>query len=202
MMDDMRYPQMRGPWKINGVRLAWENPFMAVREYDIVQPDGVPGSYGVMSPKQLAIGVFPLHEDGTVTLVGQHRFPLDRYSWEIPEGGGRLDGDPMECGARELREETGLSAARLVEIMQADMSNSITTERAIGFLATGLSEGEADPEGVEVLETRRISFRALLDEIMSGKIEDALTVAMALRVYYMAKEGELEASLAEAALAG
>ena len=190
----------RGPWRINAERLAYENPFMRVREYDVTRPDGKPGLYGVMSPRQLAIGVLPVHADGSVTLVGQHRFPLDRYSWEIPEGGGKLDGDPQVCGARELKEEAGLTAANWLEILQSDLSNSLTDEAATGYLAWDLTEGEPEPDGDEVLELRRIPFRGLLEEIGRGEIRDALTVVIALRAYYMAREGELDPALSAALL--
>mgnify|MGYP003672182930 CR=1 FL=1 len=187
--------ETRGPWTIHAERIAFESPWMRVHEFDVTQPDGRPGMYAVMSPRNLALVVLPLHADGRVTLVGQHRFALDRYSWELPAGGGELDGDPVEGARRELREETGLSADRWSEILQLDLSNSITDERAIGYLATGLHEGEPEPEGTEVLRTRRIHFLEALDEAMSGQIRDALTVAMLLRAYYMAQEGLLASEL-------
>lgn len=193
-------PQMRGPWTVHAERTVYENPWMRVTEFDVTQPDGKPGVYSVMSPRQLALAILPLHADGTITLVGQHRFPLDRYSWEIPEGGGLLDGDPLVCASRELREETGIRADHWLEILQLDLSNSITDERAIGFLATGLHAGEAEPEGTEVLLTRRIHFLDALEEAMSGKIRDALTVAMLLRAYYMAQTGRLADGLPDVML--
>jgi 8-oxo-dGTP pyrophosphatase MutT (NUDIX family) len=188
-------PQTRGPWTVHAERTAYENPWMRVREFDVTRPDGEPGVYGVMSPRNLALAILPVHADGTVSLVGQHRFALDRYSWEIPEGGGRLDGDPLVCARRELKEETGLTADSWLEILQLDLSNSITDERAIGFLATGLHCGEPEPEGTEVLRTRQIPFLDALDEAMSGRIRDALTVAMLLRAYYMAQQGLLASGL-------
>jgi 8-oxo-dGTP pyrophosphatase MutT (NUDIX family) len=190
----------RGPWTITESRLGYENPWMRVLEYDVIRPDGQAGLYGVMSAKHLALAILPIHEDGQITLVGQHRFALDRYSWEVPEGGGKLGGDPQACAARELKEETGLTAQRWQEILTSDLSNSITDERAVGFLATDLTAGEAEPEGTEVLVTRRIHFRDALDELHIGKIEDALTVAMLLRAYYMAQEGMLDPKLAMAML--
>ena len=186
----------RGPWQVHGHDVAFENPWMRVLSHEVTLPNGTPGRYGVVTFRMKALAILPIHEDGTITLVGQHRFPTDRYGWEIPEGGGDLDGDPQVCAARELREETGLSAGHWREILRLDMSNSITTETAVGFIATDLTAGEPDPDETEVLETRRIPFRQALDEAMSGTIHDALTVAMLMKAYYMAREGELDATLA------
>lgn len=190
----------RGPWTVHASRTGYENPWMEVVEHDVIHPDGSLGIYGVMSPKQWAIAVLPIDAGGNVTLVGQYRFALDRYSWEIPEGGGRKDGDPQACAARELREETGLTAACWTSLGEMDLSNSITDERAICFLATDLTAGEPDPDPTEVLSVRTIPFLEALDEVMRGDVEDALTVALLLRAYYMAREGRLEPALARAML--
>ena len=166
----------------------------------MTRPDGQPGLYGVVNFANLAMAILPVFDDGTIMMVGQHRFPQDRYSWEIPEGGGPLSEDPLASARRELKEETGLTAGNWQEILRMDLSNSVTDEAAIGYLATGLAQGEAEPEGTEDLQTRRISFRAALEDVSSGAISDALTVAMLLRAYYMAVEGELDPALAKAML--
>ncbi|WP_300543192.1 NUDIX hydrolase [Maricaulis sp.] len=190
----------RGPWQIHGERIAYENPWMRVAEYEVTRPDGKPGLYGVVGFANIAIAVLPLFPDGTTMLVGQHRFPRDRYSWEIPEGGGALDVPPLNSAKRELKEETGLTARAWREVLRLDLSNSITDETAIGYIASDIAEGEPEPEGTEDLLTRRLPFRDALAEAMSGKITDALTVAMLLRAYYMALEGELDETLAAAML--
>lgn len=192
--------EIRGPWTIRSQRIVYENPWMRVLEYDVIRPDGQPGVYGVMSPQNKALAILPIDANGYVTLVGQHRFALDRYSWEIPEGGGVPGGDAQACAARELVEETGLSAATWIEIIRLDLSNSITDEQAVGFIATDLSAGEARPESTEVLETRKVHFLDLLAEVSSGQIADAFTVVMTYRAYYMAREGALEPALARVML--
>ncbi len=192
--------ERRGPWLVHETRRVYQNPWIAVTEHDVTRPDGKPGVYGVVNFANLAMAILPVFEDGTIALVGQHRFPQDRYSWEIPEGGGPLADDPLESARRELKEETGLMAEHWQEILRMDLSNSVTDEAAIGYLATGLSQGDAEPEGTEDLQTRRISFRAALEEVSRGDISDALTVAMLLRAYYMAQEGELDPALANAML--
>ncbi|MFW6412822.1 MAG: NUDIX domain-containing protein, partial [Oceanicaulis sp.] len=114
----------RGPWTIKDERIGYRNPWITVREYDVLKPDGAPGLYGVVDFKNLAVGVVPVFENGDVILVGQHRFALDAHSWELPEGGGPRGEGPLATAKRELAEETGYSAAQFREIVSFDTSNS------------------------------------------------------------------------------
>jgi 8-oxo-dGTP pyrophosphatase MutT (NUDIX family) len=152
--------------------------------------------------KNLAIAVLPIHDDGTVTLVGQHRFPLGDYSWELPEGGAPLDEDPLDGAKRELAEETGLAAAEWREVMRAQLSNSVTDERMIGYLALGLSEagGTHHADDTEAIALVRAPFREALEAAIAGYLPDMLTVAMLLRGYHMAREGSLPGALARVML--
>jgi 8-oxo-dGTP pyrophosphatase MutT (NUDIX family) len=152
--------------------------------------------------KNLAVAVLPLHDDGSVTLVGQHRFPNADYSWELPEGGAPLDEDPLEGAKRELAEETGLAAAEWREVLRAQLSNSVTDERMIGYIATGLTEATQTPKAddTEAITLVRAPFREALDAAMDGRLADMLTVAMLLRGYHMAREGSLPGALARAML--
>lgn len=188
------------PWRQLAERPIYDNPWMTVREYDVVAPTGQPALYGVVHFKNLALAILPLHEDGSVTLVGQSRFPHADFSWELPEGGGPLGVDPLESARRELREETGLEAAHWSPLGRFQLSNSITDEKAYGFLATGLSQGEAAPDETEQLSLTRVPFREALDAVLAGDIEDVLTVAILLRAYHMAREGSLPGALARAML--
>jgi 8-oxo-dGTP pyrophosphatase MutT (NUDIX family) len=192
----------RGPWSVLSERLVYENSWMKVREYDVRRPDGSPGLYGVVSPKNLAIGVLPVFADGTTMLVGQHRFALDAHSWELPEGGGPLDHDPQTSARRELAEETGLTARRWLKILDFDVSNSITDERAIAFLAWDLHAGEAAPEPAEHdMVRRRMSIQQALRMAMEGEIRDGFTLAILARADYMARNGQLDEDTAAAILA-
>lgn len=188
------------PWSIATARTVYENPWMCVREYQALAPTGHRALYGVTSFRNYALAILPLHEDGTVTLVGQHRFPLAAYSWEIPEGGGPIGEDPLAGAQRELREETGLVAREWRQVMRFETSNSITDEQGFGYIATGLSQAEADPDETEVIQIARVPFREALDLALSGAMTDMPTVAMLLRAYHMAQEGELSQSLANAML--
>lgn len=194
--------EQRGPWHVNGVTVTYENPWMRIDEFDAIRPDGAPALYGVVHFKNRALAVLPLFDNGDTILVGQHRFPNNNYSWEIPEGGGNPRAESREEAARELEEETGYTARRWLEVLRADLSNSITDETAIGYIATGLKSGQRNPDPSEVLETRRIAFKDLLSECVSGQIFDSLTLVMVFKAYYMAKEGLLEPELARAMLQG
>ena len=179
-----------GPWRVFSERPVFDNPWINIVDCKVARPDGSPGEYGVVRFKNLAVGVLPIGEDGSVWLVGQHRFPLDRYSWELPEGGGPLDRPPLEAAKRELAEETGLSARSWAELCRFDISNSVTDERARCFLAWDLELGEAAPEPSEALTVKRVSFNALLEMVMSGEITDSLTIVMTLTAYAKAQRGE------------
>jgi 8-oxo-dGTP pyrophosphatase MutT (NUDIX family) len=186
------------PWRSGAERPIYENPWIKVTEHAAIAPTGKPAIYGVVSFKNLAIAVLPIHDDGSVILVGQNRFALAGYSWEIPEGGSPLGEDPLEGAKRELAEETGLVAANWQEVLRAQLSNSITDERAIGYVATGLSNGGHghEKDETEDLALVRVPFAEALEAALAGHLEDVLTVAMLLRAYHMAREGALPAALA------
>jgi 8-oxo-dGTP pyrophosphatase MutT (NUDIX family) len=190
------------PWVRGAARQVFDNPWIQVTEYAAIAPTGAPAQYGLISFKNYAVAILPLFDDGTTVLVGQNRFPAGDYSWEIPEGGGPVDQDPLESAKRELAEETGLQAAEWHEVMRAQLSNSVTDERMFGYLALGLSRARAGQEmdDTEALEMARVPFREALDAAMAGHITDMLTVAMLLKAYHMAREGLLASALARAML--
>ena len=191
----------RGPaWTAGESRFVYENPWIAVSEHRPTAPTGKPALYGIVHMKNLALGVVPLHEDGTITLVGQHRFVFGDYSWELPEGGGPVDGDPLEHARRELAEEAGLAATEWRQILQFQLSNSVTDERGFVYLATGLTAATAEPDENEDIAVARVPFREALGLAMAGEIRDMITVASLLRIYHMAREGELADALTRAVL--
>jgi 8-oxo-dGTP pyrophosphatase MutT (NUDIX family) len=189
------------PWRVNATRRAFENDWFSILDHAVTRPDGTPGSYAVIHVRRLAVGVLPIDAEGHVHLVGQWRFALGRYSWEMPEGGAERGEAPEACARRELAEETGLSAGTLVKILEMDLSNSVTDERAILYLALDLTPGAPSPEGTERLQLLRAPFREALARASDGRISDALTVAALLRAHHMASEGALPARVAQAILA-
>ncbi len=188
------------PWTVKSVKRAFENDWMAIDTYAVIHPGGAEGAYSVMRPRRLAVGVLPIEADGSVHLVGQWRFPLGRYSWEMPEGGAEPGEPALDCARRELEEEAGLTAGSFTPVLEMDLSNSLSDERAVIFLATDLKAGKAQPEATEVLRHRRTHFMDVLARAVDGRIRDAMTVAAVLRAHHMAVMGELPASLAAAML--
>jgi ADP-ribose pyrophosphatase len=143
----------RNPWTLLSRRIAYENPWIRVYHDDVLRPDRQPGIYGVVHYRNRAVGVVPIDAADRVLLVGQFRYVLGAYSWEIPEGGAPFDEDPLEAARRELREETGYTAAHWQPIARAHLSNCVSDEEAILYLATELTAGEASPEPTEDLQT-------------------------------------------------
>jgi 8-oxo-dGTP pyrophosphatase MutT (NUDIX family) len=164
------------PWTTLSRRPVYENPWIAVREDQVVRPDGRPGIYGVVHFKNVAVGVLPVDDEGGVWLVGQYRYTLDQYSWEIPEGGGPLGEPPEETARRELREETGFAAGTLEPIASAHLSNSVSDEIAYLFRATDLRPGASEPEGTERLVVRRFAWDEARAMLRRGEITDAMSV--------------------------
>ncbi|MEM9422066.1 MAG: NUDIX hydrolase [Pseudomonadota bacterium] len=170
--------EKNGPWTIRGRREVYQNPWITLDHHDVIDANGDDGVYGVVRFANLAIGILPLFEDGTVPLVGQHRFTFDAFSWELPEGGGAKDVPPEDTARRELAEETGLRAKNWHHLGESHISNSVTDEVAHYFLAWDLIQGELSPDGCEVFSHRRVPFSTLVAECMEGKISDCLTLLM------------------------
>ncbi len=181
----------RNPWTVLAERAIYDNPWIGVTEYDVINPGGGKGIYGKVHFKSLAIGILPLDKQGYTWLVGQYRFPLDAYSWEIPEGGGDPAVPAVESAKRELLEETGLVARDWTELMEMHLSNSVTDEHAFIFLARGLEQREAMPEQTEELVVRRLAFDEAYRMAESGEITDSMSVAAILKVKLMLLQGQL-----------
>jgi 8-oxo-dGTP pyrophosphatase MutT (NUDIX family) len=172
---DVTWDAAENPWQTVSSKQVYDNPWITLREDQVIRPDGEPGIYGVVHYKNIAVGVLPIEDDHTY-LVGQYRYPLERYSWEIPEGGCPEGEDPLRAAQRELREETGLEARRWQMLGEAYLSNSVADEYAVWFLATGLVPGERRPDGTEKLSVRRLQLREALAMALNGEITDALSL--------------------------
>ena len=178
----------RGNWTILNQKEVYDNPWINVSEYAVINPGGNNGIYGKIHYKNLAIGIIPIDKHGNIHLVGQFRFVLNVYSLEIPEGGGPLGIDPLVSAQRELKEETGLVANKWEKIIEMHLSNSVSDEFCIVYLATDLTEGISEPEDTEELESIVIPFEEAYKKVIEFEITDAITVAAILRLKIMFNE--------------
>lgn len=181
----------RNPWTTIESRKIYDNNWIGLTEHQVINPSGGKGIYGEVHFKNLAIGILPLDEELNTWLVGQYRFPLKAYSWEIPEGGGPLGSDPLDSAKRELMEETGLSATEWQEIQRMHLSNSVSNELAIIYIARGLSMGMASPEETEELRLRKLPFQEAYEMVLNGQITDSMSVAAILKTKIILQESKL-----------
>lgn len=179
------------PWKTLKSEDVYESQWIKVVKHDCLNPANKPAIYSVVNFKNLAIGILPLDKENFTWLVGQWRYPLNEYSWEIPEGGGPLGIKPIESAKRELKEETGIIASNFEEIMRLHLSNSATDELAIVYLATDLQFENSEPEESEVLQIKKVHINEAFDMTMKGLITDAISVAAIQRVW-MSVNGKLK----------
>lgn len=179
------------PWKISAEKLVYNNPWISLTEYDVINPGGGKGIYGKVHFKNIAVGVLVLDQDLNTYLVGQYRFTLNAYSWEMPEGGCPVGSDTLESAKRELLEETGLVAKEWTRLFEMHLSNSVSDELAVIYLARDLTQFEAEPEETEQLQVKKIPFAAMLDMVEKGEITDSMTVAAVYKVQLLLLQGKL-----------
>ena len=183
---------LKNPWTIIKEKAVYDNPWISLTEYEVINPGGGKGIYGKVHFKNTAVGVMVLDENLNTYLVGQYRFVFNAYSWEIPEGGSPVDADPLEGAKRELREETGLEALNWQVLQKMQLSNSICDELAIIYLATGLSQHTSQPEETEDLIVKKIPFAEAWQMVEEGTIIDSMSVAAITKVKLMLAEGKLK----------
>ena len=184
------FPRPDLTWQLGTPSAQYENPWMRVDDIPCVDPSGKDGTYGLVHFKNLAIGVVP-YQDGHIWLVGQSRVAFQSYSWEVPAGGDPSGQDPVGTAHRELREETGFSAGRMEQILKMELSNSITDEACLVYLATDLTPGETEMESSEDISIMKISLDAALAAVDAGEIRHALGVAAILKLGRMRELGQL-----------
>ena len=180
----------KNPWIVNSEKLIYENKWISLTEYDVTNPSGNPGIYGKVHYKNIAVGVVPLDDEYNTYLVGQYRFTLSEYSWEMPEGGCPIGEETiLETAKRELLEETGLIAEEWNEIAKLHLSNSVSDEVAFIFVARRLSQHSSNPEDTEDLKVWKLPFNEAFEMVMQSKITDAFTVAAFLKVKLLLDRG-------------
>ncbi|MFO1389394.1 NUDIX domain-containing protein [Cellvibrio sp.] len=182
-MSEEKFPiEKVGGWITKSSNVAYENPWLKVSHEEVVTPKGTDGIYGVVHFKNTAIGVLPIDEEGNTWLVKQSRYSLNQYTWEIPEGGCPHGEEPANAARRELEEEVGLKAAEITELMRMHLSNSVTDELAIIFVAKGLSAGQQALESTEDIEYKKLPLQEAIAMVLSGEITDSISVAALLRL--------------------
>jgi ADP-ribose pyrophosphatase len=165
------------PWQLLSAETVYDNPWIRVEDHEVVNPSGNRSQYGKVFFKNRAVAILTLDAEDRTCLVGQFRYTLDEYSWELPMGGAPIGEDPLEAARRELREETGFIAASWTRLLLLHTSNSVTDESGVVYLAQGLGEGEPRPEETEALTTLLMPFNEAVEWALSGRITDAISVA-------------------------
>lgn len=183
--------KQKNSWKTLGAEIKYDNNWINITEYQILNPAGNKGIYGKVHFKNTAIGILPLDENYNTWLVGQYRYVLNAYSWEIPEGGCPLGTSPEKSALRELVEETGLIAGQLIEIQRIHLSNSVSDEYGIIYIAKDLTQGEAEPEETEDLEIKKLPFKEAYEMVLNGKITDSVSIAAILKTQILINEGKV-----------
>mgnify|MGYP005748079749 CR=1 FL=1 len=169
------------PWKTQSVKTIYDNPWIRLEDHQVINPAGKAAQYGKVHFKNRAMAIIPLDADGNTWLIGQYRYTLDEYTWEIPMGGGPIEQDMLASAQRELKEETGLTAKKWTEILKIHTSNSVTDEVGYVYLAEDLLEGETEFEETEILQIRKVHFSEALEMVMKGEITDSISIAGILK---------------------
>jgi 8-oxo-dGTP pyrophosphatase MutT (NUDIX family) len=166
----------QNPWKTLSSSVVYTNPWISVREDKVIKPNGKEGIYGVVDSK-IASGVVALHENNDIVLVGQYRYPMKEYSWEIIEGGTESNESPSDAAKRELMEEAGLEASKITQLGgEIHLSNCHSSERAFVYLAEGLKETSKSPDDTEILQIKTVPFSEALEMVEKGKIKDSMSI--------------------------
>jgi len=170
---------------------VYDNAWITVSHREVTAPTGNAGIYGLVHFKNTAVAVVPIDSDGNTWLVGQHRYTLNQYTWEIPEGGGTSTEDNQSVAQRELREETGITASRWTQLLQLHTSNSVTDEFAVGYVAQDLNFGDSEPDETEALNIQKVPLKTAINMAMDGRITDGLAMACLFKVQLLIDRGEL-----------
>ena len=172
-------------WETLNAKQVYDNPWISVEHHDVITPTGKLGIYGKVKFKNLAIGIIPIDDQDNTWIVGQYRYTLGTYSWEIPMGGGPLSDDPLSSAKRELQEETGITADSWQHVMTIHTSNCVTDEVGHIYVAKGLHYGRTNFDDTEDLQIRKLPLTQAIEMVMAGEITDSISIAGLLKYYKM-----------------
>jgi 8-oxo-dGTP pyrophosphatase MutT (NUDIX family) len=182
---------LKNPWKTLASREIYKNQWIRLREDKVITPTGTNGIYSVVELKP-AVGVIPITDELETYLVGQYRYTLNTYSWEIPEGGGHDNEDIITGAKRELLEETGLVANKWTFLDTMNTSNSVTNETAYLYLAENLIMQQAKPDETEKLDIKKLPFKEAWQMVLDYTIKDSMAIVGLMRAYnYLKKSGRI-----------
>jgi 8-oxo-dGTP pyrophosphatase MutT (NUDIX family) len=185
-MENIANGEIKNPWTTLSGEVKYDNPWITITEYQVINPGGGRGIYGKVHFKNKAIGIIPIDNENNTWLVGQYRYTLSEWAWEIPEGGAPMGQSPVDAAHRELLEETGLKASEMKQIMRLHTSNSVTDEEGFIFLAEGLEQGDSQPEESEAdMKVWKLPLRDAVQMVIDGKITDSMSVMGLLMVARM-----------------
>lgn len=182
---------MENPWQIKNDEIKLDTPWIRVHFHEVIDPGGNDGIYAKIHYKKLAVAIIPLDEEYNTWIIGQYRFPLNEYSWEVPEGGAEREEDPLECAKRELSEEAGVTANQWELIQEMSLSNASSDEKGLIYVAKDLSVHANHPDPDEQLEVKKIPFSKLYQMVIDGEITDSLSVAGVLKTKILIDEGKI-----------
>lgn len=170
----------KGPWEVKESKTLYKNPWITVREDNVIRPDGKDGIFGVVEMKP-GVSVLPLDDEGNVYLTKEYHYAIERETIESVSGG--IDGDEgtLNAAKRELLEETGISAREWIDLGFIDPFTSVVVSPNHMFLAKGLEFGEADQEGTESIRVIKVSLREAIEWVMESKITHGATATLILK---------------------
>lgn len=186
-----KLPSFPSRWKIKSSKTVYDNPWIQIEEFQVKDPSGNDTIYSILDLKTIAVGIIPLDADYNTWIVGQYRFPIDEYCWEIVEGGGEKGVAPVESAKRELEEETGIKAKEWKEIIQLNTANSYSSEKAIVYVAKDLSFGEPKPDDSEDLKVIKLPFEELYQRALNGEITDSISLTAIFKLKILIDKGEV-----------
>lgn len=179
----MPQEEINNPWTTLSGEDKYDNRWIRVTEYQVINPAGGKGIYGKIHFKNKGIGIIPIDEEGNTWLVGQYRYTLNEFHWEIPEGGGLLEEDPLTAAKRELKEETGLTAKKWTPLLRMNPSNSVSDEVCVVYVAEGLEAGESELEETEAdMKVWKLPLKEAIEMVVRGEIADSMSMIGLLKV--------------------
>jgi len=164
-------------WKTHKSDIVYDNAWIRVEHDEVTTPSGTAGIYGRVIFKNKAIAIIPIDKDLNTWLVGQYRYTLQEYSWEIPMGGGPKGEDFIAAAKRELKEETGIQANKWTQLMRIHTSNCVTDEEGFIYLAEELEMGQTEFDETEDLQIKKLPFVNVLEMVLDGRITDSISIA-------------------------